>query len=960
MAMAMAETSLDSASASVLSRYNKLVFDLYGLMGTENMSEAELQKLFEDYVSDTLQLADADYSGLGTMLSEAIFGDEPAGPYFDGYDFDATITSGQTTTLADYENVYYQIVETMKYRAPLRMLNGSGSFLENLNKFLNVKKRLEAAKKRIEITKSHQDLYKRTDALINGEDGLNSFNQRMLNFLIDPDGHDVNGSGTAVEGDVPKSYWDYIRTYDSAVLKVYEDEIYEINNRIDDALEEAYEEDDEDDEEDEDSDDGVPDIDVKAIIAEVQSEWDAAGKYQKPLDELAAHFKKLSDWGDAAYNEANDLRDRVTTINDEYTNYVSQLQNEVNSNSDSEDYKTVFGPEVQLAKSNGGEVLKNMDCVLSTRQYTRELSDFYSAHGYADQLVRSAGEDLVRELRSYEEAMDVDTPARVTNLPGLEKSMTNPDGEHSHNMLAQFMGILDEDTRALTSICSYYHDSHMQEVDVRTGEQIEDLDNRKMKAEEKTYTKSGLTPLNAADLVLETEVSGEDNNLELNVGESKSIDDVTNTMNAGLVLIDKIGQFLNDSRDNLYLNEYILMTFPNVVHHYNLDKSERETHNSNVESKKHGNKAVMHIVEEPYSKYNATQAEVEYIITGDPNTETSVAKVTAMLLGIRTLLNMVSIFTDSGKIRQSQAMSAPAGPFAPLVSVLLLVSWALLESVWDVEALMVEGAIDVPLLKQSNDWKLSVEGFAKGLVDTVSGQIQGYINRKTDTYFDAMEKHVNTMIFDVYNTASTKVDDVSEIVNASSGGLRQWADATSGIAPDVDALNERMIQELNNASGSIEEVKDTISTAQEQSVQYVSRHFTAAKTKMKKTSGDVIDKLDEKAVDLLTSKMPIGKVVGGGEGTEKSSLYFDYIDYMRIFLLFMSPETKVSRAQQLMQANVRYGTGDSSFTMANSYSSVWADMDCRIKFLFMSEPIVPVSLKQKGKLSFEVHTARAY
>ena len=185
MAMAMAESSLDSAADSILSRYNKLVYDLYGLLATENLTQEELTAQFQTYVSDTLAIADIDYSDYQTLLGQVLAGSvSEEGQYFDGYDFQIKLETGNSVTLATTENVEYQIIEHMKYRGPVQLVGQAGSFLNELEQILSVKNRIQAASERIQITNSNKSMFQECSDLI---DDINQYNDQVRAFSLTAD-----------------------------------------------------------------------------------------------------------------------------------------------------------------------------------------------------------------------------------------------------------------------------------------------------------------------------------------------------------------------------------------------------------------------------------------------------------------------------------------------------------------------------------------------------------------------------------------------------------------------------------------------------------------------------------------------------------------------------------------------------------------------------------------------------
>ena len=85
-----------------------------------------------------------------------------------------------------------------------------------------------------------------------------------------------------------------------------------------------------------------------------------------------------------------------------------------------------------------------------------------------------------------------------------------------------------------------------------------------------------------------------------------------------------------------------------------------------------------------------------------------------------------------------------------------------------------------------------------------------------------------------------------------------------------------------------------------------------------------------------------------------------YTDYLRILLLLENSEKKMQRVQQVIQINMIKGEGKENFKMTNAYVNVWADATVSIKYLFMTEAIMPADIRKDGRYKFSVHTNRSY
>ncbi len=918
MAMAMAESSLDSAADSILSRYNKLVYDLYGLLATENLTQEELTAQFQTYVSDTLAIADIDYSDYQTLLGQVLAGSvSEEGQYFDGYDFQIKLETGNSVTLATTENVEYQIIEHMKYRGPVQLVGQAGSFLNELEQILSVKNRIQAASERIQITNSNKSMFQECSDLI---DDINQYNDQVRAFSLTADYTAQADMGST-------SCWNihsYIMDFEKKVKELHQEEKDEIERRIEEAEEEAE---DSDDDEDEDSG-GGGEVDEEAIKQEVMEEYNQS--FTDLIEEYHEIFPgNLQSGFIYLYDQGQSLYERVTAANQKYEVYIKELEGKLSQHPDDEDYKTVFLPEIELAKANCGEILKNIDIIVNARGYAGEVERIYYSGGISDTM-KTEAERFVEKVRDDEE-FGVALPAGIESTGFVEQ--------------------VDESMIKLQDISGYFYRGRQQEVNVRNGDTKIDT-----KADTKDQeSKEKIKDLKEEDLQISfTPQGGAAGDLSLDFSDNEEWDteDAGEVMNAGLAFMDMLGSLLEEARDRIYVDEYILRTFPNAVYHYNMNQSNRDASIRQADSP--GTKYDIewdsgpdYLLEDSYWKYCATEAEAEYILTGIADGSRAVDNVEARLLGIRTILNGVAIFTDSAKINQANAIASLSGPFAPLVSILLLLGWAVAESVLDVIDLMA--GKKVAFWKQGADWTLSVEGALERVVNEVKNELIERANDWTDQMFDMVEVKLNGAIYDIYNG----IQGAEEAMDKTFGQLETAASQCGDGA--VQSAMETISSGYHAASG---EVSSVVTDAKDRAVAQVTEKTMAMKEKTQDAIKNKLSSAADGAMEKLAGKIPVGQVVSTGGAGDKT-FKLGYSDYMRIFLLMMNQQTKVERIQQVIQANIRYG-GQSEFSMEHSYTGVWADMECTIKFLFMSEPIIPSDLKKNGRLKFNVHTSRAY
>ena len=921
MAMAMAESSLDSAADSVLSRYNKLVYDLYGLLATENVTEDELISQFQRYVSDTLSIADIDYGDYQTLLGQALAGSVSGEDrYFDGYDFDIDIQAGSSVTLATTENVEYQIIEHMKYRGPVQLAGQPGSFLNKLEQILSVKNRIEAASKRLQVTNANKGTFQQCRELM---DAINQYNDQVRAFSFT--GDYTKKLSESISGSDVWNIFSYILDFETKVKGLHQEENEEIQRRIEQAQAES--------EEGEESEGGQ--VDEEAIRREVMEEYDPRfeamrTEYQEIYSgSLEAGFTHL-------YQEGQRLYEAIEDMNAKYTQYIRELETKMNEHPNDEDYKTVFLPEIELAKANCGQVLERIDLVVNARGYAGDVERLYYQTGIVGIM-----ED---EAKTFVERIRDDEGDSMTNHPGL------PSGRES----SEYVKMVSESMIKLQDISGYFYEARQQEINVRNSDVREGASSE----EEPEAPSDGIRDLSEADLqvAFTQSILPAGSDLTIDVAGTVDSEDAGKLMEEGLNLMEMLGSLLESARDRIYVDEYILHTFPNAVYHHEMSEDDRknsiqEGKNLSFGESPEWDSGPDYLLDESYWKYFATEAEVEYILTGTADGDRAFDQVKGKLLAFRTIINGVAIFTDSAKINQANAIAALSGPFAPLVSIALLLGWAVAESVMDV--LSLTRGETVVFWKQGADWEASLEGAFKRVVNAARDGLIDYAKDRTDQIFDLVDMKIQGAIYDVYNKAGEAGESADQVMERTLGQF-ETAAAQCGSQESQDAMKE-IHHKYREAR---EDIKDFVDQEKDRVVMTV-----AEKTRqMRETVHDSVEsKLNSVAKDVIENfkdKIPVGQVVSTG-GHDVSSFRMGYSDYMRIFLLLMSQQTKVERIQQVIQANMRYG-GQTGFSMEQSYTGVWADMKCSIKFLFMSEPVIPSDLKQNGRLKFQVHTSRAY
>ena len=506
MARAESEAALDSAASSVLSYYNKMLYDLYGLFATDSLSEEEITRLLQEYTEKTLGVAEVPESSV-KQINQAIYtaltgqaAQEADLASFTAYDYEINVTMDpDRVSLANTDAVESQIIDHMKYRAPISLVSGVGDFLEKISVLFDVVDRIEAAKDKAD---SEKELGK--EQLANDAADLiqriSAYNADLLKFTVCP--HDPPmATGTQV-----KDPWDYVRDFDTKMKQAW-DEIGSAGEGAEDELEEAY---------------------------------------QREIDRLLRYLNAMSQSADAYYAEANDIRDEVDAIVKRYDTYIAALQAKIDADPDNENLKTVYLPEIELAESTCGEILKNMDLVLMGRQYT--LNIFNSMAEY-EMMFNSVGNQV---KDAYQRGLDngqnsnEEEPKYSQYMMDMIENETGPYAPGCKTLLAETKRNLD----ALNVFARDFEEAKAAKVKTVSSD-------GETSKEKTTPEVDGLRAFNTKDLSVSYETS-QTVDWDHELSTSVDSENVSQILQGGLDFIRKLGEVLEGARDSRYINEYAI------------------------------------------------------------------------------------------------------------------------------------------------------------------------------------------------------------------------------------------------------------------------------------------------------------------------------------------------------------------------------------------------------------------
>lgn len=1130
MAQAYAEAALDNACNSVLSNYNQLVYDLYGVFCVDIPAEEKdiqnkVQELCNKYLEDSLGIAGVfDASEYKTMLSKFIDGslnestDKSVLTTKSMYDFSVTeISAGTDITLADTSNFENQIIEYMKFRAPVELLEDTRGFLDKLNAIVEMKNRVAEAIEKEKIKEKYESdkdgntpLSSETKELINDS---NTFATRLYNYSLDPGKayEDLSVTPTYsnnVYNNNPKKVREYAENFDNTLASAetaYNAEMEEIDKEYAgelcnamEKLQKGYKEAVEAAREEQtvrelkvDEDTLITEINIQALREEmslldiealtdmliiqtngrtetwcttyqnehmgaIQKRDDRKSLYysdtyipelKKANDTLQGQMENMKNNATVLYGQAQDLVTRIDEVYKRYNSYISELkarQNNEEAKASEGTLATIYATEIELAEANAGEVIKNIEILAGARK---------QLDGIANGIVTTSGtrsifSDDIANLADAIVGVFKESPGNNQDTQPLMSMLPTEDNYEEGNNLkdlylkdfavASITYVADAARRVeqtlpeiqnyiscIYSSASYYHTTHYRaDVDViiedaegnkekspeelvKDGVKTEDAEakaSEEIKKSEKSSVKLDSDKICEHPELLKVNYSNKAAVAEGGLNDTYELEGevtastVKNLLSAGLAFIEGVTNLLENARDNLYVDAYVMSMLPNYKEHY---------------KEYDDNKLKSDILAAPRGEYLASYAEVEYVITGggkgaledngalfekekeerdgqeveiykNSMGELSVAGMRAKLFGTRLILNSLSMLTDSAKMSQASVLSAWAGPFAPLVSVLLVICWIIAESTIDVMVLMGDMKLEngeVALVKKSQDWLFSLEGAVEGLAELAVDKIAKGILNMADNLTAAAEMKANGMIYKAYDAASKGIGDAKQAVdtalNAGQEAFFGWetelkenikkaGEEKSGV-PLTEETTEWM--EGINISATF---KDTVQREQDSIFNAVSTVTDDIKEKAVMTVsrvGDSVMKATKSYVDEagkttkefisknISKVVPIGTVVNGA----KAEVTMNYREYLYFYLFIMEHETKLQRIQSVVQANCNMKNEADKFVLLEKLPvSVWADLELSMKYMFLSNSVVPESMRKNGRLRFKVISAQSY
>ncbi len=432
----------------------------------------------------------------------------------------------------------------------------------------------------------------------------------------------------------------------------------------------------------------------------------------------------------------------------------------------------------------------------------------------------------------------------------------------------------------------------------------------------------------------------------------------------GLDFVANLGSLIKKSllniRDNLYINEYIMGSFKNSLTNKKIKGAvtERDLRDNIKNSRKTFFKT----------------SEVEYVLSGNKDEKFNEYSIKAEILLIRFALNTLYIYMDAQKnsiaLEAATVIAGWTGFGVPIVQTLIMLAWAMAESVVDVNNIM--NGQKVPLYKTKNTWVLSETSMIKAFMgeavekasEVAKNAVDLGIDKATDvskTMIKRAEELIKSKIKIAVDSAFKPLENI--INNAGEKADELFVNTADSIEKtlkkDSSTMNRIEAEIYNCAGKKFGDVKESlkeklIKMPKEKALEYlydtkqkicsgIYKKISSFVSKLKKEIDDVSKKSKDKIDEYI--EKAFGKTAKAeNNSTFKSCiLSLDYKDYLRIFLLTKSEDTKLDRIEDLIQLNMRKETGFKKFKLMNYNTCMRIEANVSYKFMFAPVSFVKTS-----------------
>lgn len=660
------QAAAEIATQNILTRYDEYLYELYGLFAVTDMDQDAIASSVKDYIDQMVCLGVGEDSSLGKAMAQSVFFDAGIDEAWKPYELDLKVTAGSNVTLASNDVLKSQILDQMKFRAPVQIADSFLDFLDTVNELEDTKKAVE------EKTESDEKLQDCLDSFEEAEEKAKKIKNKVINYTHNPTG---GLSDKSASSDPATNFVKTMENMDKRLGNINVSSATDLDNAVNSARRDFI-------------------SGLNRVSGNAQDLCGALNSLSSTFSSLKEKFrnminKDLVPARDAAANDSSLNSNTREAMKNAYQADINNAQEHI---------KKIDGYISAIDKIL--EPLNDLNGYsFSATSRRNEVRKTYSK---LDELIESIKEEGKKEEYNYslKEIVKKDEFS-IKKAFWQDEQYTDCAGffEFSNRKLQ----------KALNAVNGFNIGSN---ADKKVNESVPK--NGPKFDEDKKGEKARLNDI-PADAVVKDEnkdkndkKDGADGDgadtLKSSYGKSDASREMDNIFSK---LTDMLSELGTDIRDNLYIDEYIMTYFRSYVHHYKMvkDTTVGKDGYDKVISPKYG--------QDQYIKLETTAAELEYILIGSTDTSVNLTGVYGEILLWRMALNTLSVFMTPEIYQSIIEISSAAGMFAPLVVLGLVLVTAATQSALDTQAIMSGKEVSV-VRTELKEWGITLPSNGNG------------------------------------------------------------------------------------------------------------------------------------------------------------------------------------------------------------------------------------------------------
>lgn len=628
------QAAAEIATQNILTRYDEYLYELYGLFAVTDMDQDAIASSVKDYIDQMVCLGVGEDSSLGKAMAQSVFFDAGIDEAWKPYELDLNVKAGSNVTLASNDVLKSQILDQMKFRAPVQIADSFLDFLDTVGELEEVKDAIE------EKNASEEKLQECIDDLEKTKQQTKETKNKIINYCVDP----VTTKSSSKSGKQAADFVSYMEWMDESLSGIKTSSKENMNRSIDSTY--------------------------KQFVQKMKSVNYNAKSLRSEINSL------LTDY--------NSEREKFQKIIKELTAKRDEIKNNSNMSDEARN---------SLVKTYDNDIERAGDCIKEINQYSEKLNNAFKP---------------LDELTNYEFSVQNEVNKADITVKELEDLINSIRFEGEHNSYSLADVVTEEEFSVKSTFwkngqytfCagyfSYVHERLQKALNAINSLEFKDTTEKKVDDKVESEEEKFMASERLRNIPSDAEYTA--SKLEKAYNKGNAAKELTGILDKITGMLSTLG---TDIRDNLYINEYAMTYFRSYVHHLKManDKTIGKDGYDKVISTRY--------CEQQYINIETTVAELEYILIGTNKTYANLAGVYAEIMLWRMALNTLSVFMTSDLYNMILTAASPAGVFAPLVVLGVVLVTAATQAALDTQAIMSGKKVNV-IRTQIDEWGISV------------------------------------------------------------------------------------------------------------------------------------------------------------------------------------------------------------------------------------------------------------